>query len=365
MRKLPVLGFATVLFVSCLPVPFDLEISQALATAAKMTRDNSGVITASYNQGGSQSDFVFFPQVLASGGFDYGAGFVTALASSSVDLQAVAGGVTYARWNQPIPNPDPHAPGYLAWPVKSGTSYLFGIVFDALYPASGSGYALFRASPPGTFSIVTSSSLQSLSGSTRTVIGAPVAANSSPSFDMLHMLTWDPPTQSFVEAGCQLQASGLTSVTLTRGSLPYPLSFMPTGTSAINRCLYFYDDNPAADPARLPNRSFASWYDTPSSSWVTYAWDSLSVFKSLPVPHRLDALLSTGQLLSTEDGTGRLYDRDGNLLATFSLGNLVYVAEEYFGGVPRCYFSQCLVYENQLHFNIYWIPTSQLATLAN
>ena len=133
--------------------------------------------------------------------------------------------------------------------------------------------------------------------------------------------------------------------------------------------MYFYDDNAAADPSRVDNRSFASWYDTSSSSWVNYAWWQSptgvgSIFSMrLSADHRLDALLSTGQLLSTEDGVGRLYDRDGNLLATFPLGNLTYIAEEYVGGVPRCYFSQCLVYDGQLHFNVYWIPTDQLGTL--
>jgi len=136
--------------------------------------------------------------------------------------------------------------------------------------------------------------------------------------------------------------------------------------------MYFYDDNAANDPVRIDNRSFASWYDQSSGSWVSYAWwetptTGSGVFSSmkLPVDHRLDTLLSTGQLLSTEGGTGRLYDRDGNLLSTFPLGNLVYIAEEYVGGVARCYFSQCLIYDNQLHFNVYWIRTDQLTSLAN
>jgi hypothetical protein len=129
--------------------------------------------------------------------------------------------------------------------------------------------------------------------------------------------------------------------------------------------MYFYDDNQPGDPRRMPNRSFASWFDISSGSWVSYAWDSLTTYKILAMNHRPDALLSTGQLLSTEDGTGRLYDRDGNLLVAFPLGNLKYIGEEYVNGVPCCYFSQCLPFDNTLHFNVYQIQTDQLSTLGN
>jgi hypothetical protein len=132
---------------------------------------------------------------------------------------------------------------------------------------------------------------------------------------------------------------------------------------------YFYDENQLGDAVRLLNRSFASWWDDSSGSWVSYAWweQPAGTFHNmrLPTNHRLDALLSTGQLLSTEDGTGRLFDRDGNQLALFPLGTLAYVGEEYVGGVARCYFSQCLIYDKRVHFNVYWIRTDQLSMLAN
>ncbi len=367
MKKLAALAFFAALLTSCLPVPFDLAVSQAAATAGKMTRDNSGPISSGYYQDGSQRDFAFYPQVLASGGFDYSAGFVTALDSLAVDIQPVANGSQYSNWIQPIPNPDPHAPAYLAWPVKSGTSFFFGIVFDALDPAFGSGYALFQAIPPGSLTIVSSTSLLNLVlplGSSTAVIGASVSASPNSGFDMLHVLGAGP--TSFLEVVFQLQSTSPGVVTSSVPRASPALSFIPPGT---RRVMYFYDDNAAADPGRIDNRSFASWYDTSSGSWVSYAWWQSptgvgTIFNMrLPTGHRIDALLSTGQLLSTEGGTGRLYDRDGNLLAEFPLGNLVYIAEEYVNGVPRCYFSQCLVYDHTLHFNVYWIQTDQLGTL--
>jgi hypothetical protein len=362
VKKLAALGFLAALCTSCLPVPFDLGVSQSVATAAKMTRDNGSSITVNRNGSESSRNFTFYPQVLASGGFDYSAGFVAWQDDFSVGVQAVINGSQFSNGGQPIANPDAHAPPYLGWPVKSGTTYLFGIIFDAVNPAS-SGYALFQATPPSIFTANGSSllSLVTPMGSVTAAIGASVMASPSAAFDRLHVLAVG--ATSWVEAAFQVQSSGVNSSTLLRAA-GLTLSFLPTG---IKRVMYFYDDNAAADPGRVDNRSFASWYDDSSSSWVSWAWWEQPVgtlhSMRLPADHRLDALLSTGQLLSTEDGVGRLYDRDGNLQATFPLGNLTYIAEEYVGGVPRCYFSQSLVYDHQLHFNIYWIATDQLSTL--
>lgn len=363
VKKLAVLVLGASLCTSCLPVPFDLGVSQAVATAAKMTRDNPGTITADRNGSEEARNFAFYPQVLASGGFDYSAGFVTSQDTLSVNIQAVANGSQFSGQNQPIANPDQHAPPYLGWPVKSGTSYLFGIIFDAVSPAS-SGYAVFQATPPSIFTSSGSSLLGLVLplGSVTSVIGASVSASPSATFDLLHVLAVGP--TSCLEGAFQVQSSAPYVVTSSLPRASVALPFIPAG---IKRVLYFHDDNAAGDPLRTDNRSFASWYDDSSKSWVSWTWwdQPAGTLHSmqLSADHRLDALLSTGQLLSTEDGVGRLYDRDGNLLSTFPLGNLTYLAEEYVGGVPRCYFSQCLVYDRRLHFNVYWIATDQLGTL--
>jgi hypothetical protein len=132
--------------------------------------------------------------------------------------------------------------------------------------------------------------------------------------------------------------------------------------------MYYYDENPSVDSARLPNRSYASWYDASAGSWKCATWwgTSASDWKSLPaVTARVDALLSNGDLLSTEGGTGRVYDRDGVLLATFPMGSLVYLDEEYVGGAARAYFEQSFASDNLLHFNVYWINTDAIATLGD
>lgn len=370
--RLAALAAFALLCSSCLPVPFDLSVSQSALTASKMTKDNPNSITSDYNQGGSQTGFAFYPSVLAAGGFDYSAGFVMAMESFAVDIGGVAGGNQYAGRNQPLTNPDAHAPAVMAWPVKSGVSFLFGMGFDAVNPMQ-SGYGIFQGTP-STSSLVmnpppSGAGLQSLVNppfaAGTSALGASVIADTNLGYDDLHLLGWDG-LSSFMEVRCSLQSTGVVTPgsALRNGGTAYPLSFIPAGTT---RVMYFYDENQALDSARTPNRSFGSWYDSSSGSWVTYTWweQPVGTFFStrLPIDHRIDALLTSGQLLSTEGGTGRLYDRDGKLLASFPLGSLVYIGEQYVGGVARAYFSQCLIYSQRLHFNVYWIETSRLASL--
>lgn len=380
-RFLPIAAVALV-SASCLPVPFDLSLSQGAATASKMSRDNPSLLTVGQGFSSTDRDFVFYPTVRpAGGGMDYSSGFVTSVNGLTFQVQAVGRDPVSGRlssygspqWQQ-VPNPDAHFPAYAGWPVQpaaSALSYFFQYTFDALNPLGGNRYSVKEGDPSaGNFFPVDDSDLHNRIAFDwpldAVLLGASVSADPGGTYDRVNWLGTQAGTPTnFVEFGYRLNEIGLDSATRTtpRGSAWYDLSaFIP---STISRCAYFYDDNPAADPARLPNRSFASWYDGSSGGWVSYAWDDLVSYRRLPIDHRLDALLSTGELLSTEGGTGRLYDRDGNLRSTFPLGSLVYIGEKYVGGAARSYFSQSMVYDRTLHFNVYWIPTAQLASLAD
>ena len=359
-RKTAAIALAGLLCVSCLPVPFDLSLSKAAAITANMTRDNPRLITAGSDEGGSRTDQAFYAAVEPTGGFDYSLGFATATDGQSVDVSAIAGGSPFASQPTTLNNPDPHDKPYIVWPVKSGASgvaCLFGTSFDMLNPAMN-GYGVFVAASPSAFSGSGEGYHDLLAplvpSSNPTVIGASVEASPSLSVDKLHVLVEDPSTLDFVEGSFDLGSISpyLMSFALIRGSVFYALPFIPAGT---NRVLYYYDD--------IMGRSYASLFDATQGGWVCYAWDDTTTFMRLPVRHRIDALLSNSQLLSTENGTARVYDRNGILRATFDLGNLVFIAEEYVGGQPRCYFSQALIYDGTLHFNVYWIPTSRLASL--
>jgi hypothetical protein len=380
--RIAFLAAVAALFSSCLPVPFDLALSQSAATASRMTQDNSGLLTLDQFTDPSAHDFIFYPQILATGP-DYGAGFVVSARGLDVSFSAVQRNPSSGTYNSyssqsfTMANPDPHAQAFFAWPLKTGSSYVLGFGFDAVDPLNGNGFAVMQGDPVGhTLTQLPAGSngmhsfLQTTMGLDAVVLGASMSADPFGTYDMFHWLgTQNGSPGNWMEFAFQVSSGGLAfpPSPTPRGGLYYPLSFIPSGVS---RVLFFYDENQGGDPNRSPNRSFGSWWDDPSGSWVTYAWwgppgSAPTQSARLPISHRLDAFLSTGQLLSTEGGTGRLYDRDGNQLATFPLGNLVYMGEEYVGGIARCYFSQCLLYDNKVHFNVYWIRTDQLNTLAN
>ncbi|HTZ50501.1 MAG TPA: hypothetical protein VMF68_02525 [Spirochaetia bacterium] len=376
---------AALVFSSCLPPPFNLEISQGAATASRMTRDNPTLLVFGQGVDPSEHDLAFFPAVRTlsmGGGMDYSGGvilsarsFEYAMRPVSVDSSGVM--TNYSMYSQAISNPDPHFPAAVGWPVQpmsgpTGNSYFLVSLFDSVDPQGLNWYMEKVGNTTSqTFYDVDTQKMHDRANNDfasidSVVVGASVAPDVSGSHDLVHWLAWDVNTPGYyLEMRYQVAESGVTGPSTPRSSLPYDLSgFLPVVPPAnFARCAYFYDENQAGDPSRAPNRSFASWWDDSTGGWVCYAWDDLASHQKLPVDHRIDALLTTGKLLSTEGGTGRLYDRDGNLLATFPLGNLAFIGEHYVGGAPRCYFSQALVYQKTLHFNVYWIATDQLATL--
>jgi hypothetical protein len=248
--------------------------------------------------------------------------------------------------------------------MKSGSS-IFGIAYDSQNPTNSS-FSVLTGNPaaaPPTLTPVASGPLFSLAFGLR-ALGASLFPMDAPT-DEVHVLASDL-MGNFSEARLTASSTGLGLSTTVRPALGPSLPFIPPG---LKRCQYFYDENPVGDTARAPNRSYASWYDTATSSWKCYAWweDPAGTLqqKELAIGCRVDALLSTGQLFSTQDSTGRVFNRDGTPLGTFPLGDLRFIGEEYAGGLARAYFSLALVYNNALHFNVYWIQTDQLKTLAN
>jgi hypothetical protein len=372
-RLLPAAAIA-VLLVSCSPVPFNAEFEAAAATVAKLNQDAGSTVTLDYDDNAIPDDLTFFPRVTTSG-FDYSSGYTVGTDGAEIRgrswVQDSSTGklVPYGWMSETVPNQDARMPAWLAWPTKDAAlsnTWVLLLTFDALYSDQNDSYALyetFLSSPPTTTVFQSGDvhgAISSTLGKVATLMGASVATSTSTSQDVLNMLVWDTSDAGWAELQSGVSSSGV-SLSMLRTPTP-ALTFLPALPTHVQ---YYFDLNIGADASRTPNASFASWYDTASSSWVCYRWHYLASYFStkLPIDHRIDALLTTGQLLSTEDGTGRLYDRDGNLLATFPLGSLRYIAEEYVGGEARTYFSQKLVYDNAIHFTVYWIATAKLATL--
>jgi hypothetical protein len=379
MRKPVPLLLLAVLCVSCSPPPFDLALEQTTSTLKKLTRDNTALITVDtggFNTG--ENNATFFPRVQLSGTdytFDYSYGFVVSETSepfgANVEVHAIQSGKQFSQQTFPIFNADPTIPSFQVWTAKSGLS-LFGIGFDSQNPDNTS-YTLFTSNlaavPPtlGTVGNQLRSQVNMDLGLSGGIIGASIYPTAA-GFDQLSLLVSDL-GGNFGEAGYQVSATGLASAANLRSVLG-PFHGLPFIPSALKRCQFFYDANLGLDPARSPNRSYVSWYDTTKGAWQAHTWwenpPGTRLDKPLPtVTSRIDALLSTGELFSTEGGTGRVYDREGAVLAQFPLGTLQFIGEELVGGVARSYFSLFLPYDEALHFNVYWIRTDQLKTLSS
>ena len=356
IRRVVIAALGGVMCASCLPVPFDLSFSKAAMITSRMTQDNPDLISAGGSDTNSPTDQAFYPSVSPAGGFDYSAGFATSSDGTSVQIRGIAGGSQYSSQGGSAANPQ-------LWPLKSGVSYLFATSLDDQNPLSN-GYGIFQGTPPGSltssgngyYSLLTSPT-PLLSFTSLQVVGVSVGADPSLTADRLHVLVQDTSqSQYYAEGSFPLDSTGplVSSFVALRGTVSYQLPFIPVGT---NRVLYFYDET--------MGRSYASFSDANQGRWTCYAWDAVGSYLQIPVTHPVAALLSNGQLLSMEDGTARVYDRDGALRATFDVGNLAFIAEEYVNGEARCYFSQALPYNGTQHFNVYWIATSRLSSLGS
>ena len=189
-----------------------------------------------------------------------------------------------------------------------------------------------------------------------------ISPDSNPGYDRAYMLIKDiyPASQKFVEVQFQLSQTGLVAaVPLRTAQLDLVSGIPPTGPP--QQSLYYYDP--------VTTMGFANWFDTPSASWVCWKWyesppGTAVTSRVTGISHRIDALLATGELFSTEGDVGRIYDQNGNQLSQFSLTGFSFVGEVYVGGTAQVLFSQTLWFgNNALYFNVYSIPSSDLKKL--
>jgi hypothetical protein len=139
-----------------------------------------------------------------------------------------------------------------------------------------------------------------------------------------------------------------------RSAISFPLPFL----DGVNRCLYYHN---SADGI-----SYACFRS--GGAWRTYSWqgDLGITFKGLPgITARIDALLSTGELFSAENGIARVFSTDGEgaELAHFPLGSLTFVFEGFSGGIARLYFTQSYVIDYGLRFKVLSIPSLDIKSL--
>jgi hypothetical protein len=202
--------------------------------------------------------------------------------------------------------------------------------------------------PSGPLNSVVSSPLSSTGLSPfgfSSVVGVQMAPQPSGP-DKFNFLLFAPPT-SFGEGTDTVSGAGAVfgsgSSAATLASVPVP------------RALYYKSPS---------GQSYASFVQ--GGQWVCYQWMPSGVPSKLPgVTHRIDAVLTSGDLLSTEGGILTLYDPNGSLVRSVSLGGLHFCYEAYVGPTtPYAFFSLAMeLSQDYWAFRVYAVPTSSIRDL--
>jgi len=165
--------------------------------------------------------------------------------------------------------------------------------------------------------------------------------------DLFNFLLWDG-SSSWAEGSAAANVAG--SVFTAGPVTGYPLLSIP-----VRRALYYR--NP------LGTLSYASYFL--GGKWICDQWSPTTPPVALAgVSNRIDALLSSGDLLSTEGGILRLYDPNGTQVESVALGGLQFCYEAYVGSTPYVFFSLALnLGHDNLMFRVYAVPTSSMRSL--
>jgi hypothetical protein len=363
------------LLVACSPPPFDLSLSVAAKITNTLTYVGQvGPIDTMSNSRG-YDDIMFFPEKDGVGGITLQAGFVHSMDPSNgqqVSFIAYDGGQgKYVReggtqWLGPLPT-TPY-PDYVVQSMKS-LHNVIAFQFDPSSTANNS-YTLATGNPivhtfnsPGWTTLNTFTDVAPFNFSPGRVIGVSIYPDPSLLLDRSYWLFRDSTTNNYYEGEFNISQNPIAPPGIfVRAGGTYDISSF-VGNLA-KRVLYYYDPVSA--------HSYVSVWNSPLSlgNWSTWVWiDNLPIpthWQLTSISHRIDALLTTGELLSTEGNVGRVYDPTtptGSLASEFPLGALRFIGEVYIAGTPTMLFSLALWYNRQVSFNVYSLPTSQVKTL--
>jgi hypothetical protein len=348
------------LCLSCAP-PFDLGYSSAAVILSRMTKEGQpGPITNYWPDTYSPAP-VFYPEKTSTG-IDATRGFfLTTDVGDTVEFfgfmapDGLGGYTSYTQGMASLYHQDLNYPTFTAVSVKAG-DYVAVIGLDSQNPSNNSlvvGQAVGGPSFFTPISVVTFSVLGGF-GSPPQVIGASIFPSVS-AFDTLYFLARDTSSGSFYEGTSTVDSTGVSgSYAYVYSGFAESLPFIPS----TNRVMYFHD--PSA------NVSYASFFA--GGSWQCWKWwlnaGVITWVQLSGVSWRVDAVLTTGELVSTQDGIGRVYDSNGSQLTSFPLGNLRLAYEEYVNGTPRVFFSLPIQQDNgRISFALYSITSSQLDSL--
>jgi hypothetical protein len=368
MRKLLVLAFAAAMLPSCSPPPFNADMLLTAYVTGKM-RKEAVVGTERFVGDSTEWEGIFYPTRILDGaaaGVDCGRGVAQFWNSGGSELHFAYPGVEgYASFGFPQgyypPYADPFAPVSLVAPLKNGDcTGVFVIVPNEI---ENSGALFYRVNAadrtisgigpwPDTF-------WNFLDGFGITdadrIVGLAVPVSSDPLQDRCFILASHVSLNEYMEFDAGLDnINGLMSPVNHR-TIDADILWFLNGSGY---CRYFHDLSSDASFICLQS----------GKTWRTYRVTGSGVVSAVELPRvtsRIDALLSTGELFSTENGIARVFSRDDEARerASFPLYDLKFAGEAFSDGAARVYFTQSFVTDSLARFMVYSIPTEDLDTL--
>ncbi len=367
MRKaLPALLF--LLALSCSPPPFNEWFIQTSSIASKMTKE--AVVGSSTGYWESWGVEVFYYPIMASGtGVDCTRGFIHAVsASNSILLFTYPGTDGYHSFQAegyyfPSPNPDPARTTSMVLPLKTGDCLdVINYASPSASPLDNTYEEFFMVDAPGQTFARTERWFTNIIGlipgiaATDRLLGITVPPSLDPLGDNCYMLIHLGAGPSIVESYFAIRGTnGLSTTPNTIRVTPdSQLPFL----AGINRCQYYHNV--------ANGRSYACI--KAGSGWETYVWyddSGVKYYRMIGIDARIDGLLSTGELFSTQDGVFRLFSAEGqgSETARFPLYGLRIAYEAYSNGTARVYFTMPYTYAGNLQINVYSVLSTGLAAL--
>jgi len=367
MRKHTLLFALSVAFAlaACSMPPYNEQLSLAQVTRSKLGEpvNRIGPVYANLDPSAQENQFYFLPtrdDPENSGGFlaattSYGLR-VWYLADYSAGLES--------SWSIDLDNGSDTTFNFLLEAIESSMAgyYFLSLTrnlpndlrtISSMSPASVSQYS----------TAISLSSAPLVAG--MDAVGASVFPDSTTGTDPLYFLGYGGGASSYYECAGQTSISGFASIVTGPGTILGGL--VPLGLSS---AFYFHD--PLHDKSYLSYPS-GSGYVSCSWTWDTdNAATAASGFQRLSgIDGPIDAVLSTGQLLSFENGRCTVYSEAGAKLYDFPLGSLKFCYERWdpVDGRFELFFS--LAYwlwgrdekSDQLYVEVYSIPTTSLSSL--
>jgi len=366
MKRLMASGAAALgmLFLGCNLPPFDEELSLAMATAAKMQPVVQIGPVKAWHGDFEDAESYFLPvkdtpasrqgYLVSAGDYYLRVRFLDGISGSFLGESRLDGLFG-----------DPNRKTYTAVPLKGALSNSLSLaVFDPVNPVNNTLYMIEPSfAPPNSSAANLKTALAAFPlAPIDRIVGVHLYpfATAPDRFTFLAVLS---AAGHFGEADADADPSKTGGVG-TLGTLSRPDMALPSLPAPGSGAFYYH--RPVA-----PNTSYLSWYDSSTGDYRNYAWDdTLTVRQLTSMNRRIDALLTSGELLSLANGVCSVHDAGGNWKYSFPMGSLHFCFESYdAAGSARLYFS--LMYwiygyqsgEDQMYVTIYSLPTANLASL--